>query len=197
VVRTFDHIPLEDRAVPLVLPWPLPGTPGGFIEITKPDDWRALVCGLDVDPRIPAPVRAKFGRAQTLYLLGWLDPGLIKAAELAALVALELAVSDRYGAAIPRNRRSYATLLKHMVECDGLTDGQIPMVVRCGGTAIGQLTGDTRPTLAERRNALAHGDPFDGLPTAGLLELVRDLIDFAYRHHIAEAGRSPIPAVGR
>jgi hypothetical protein len=48
------------------------------------------------------------------------------------------------------------------------------------------LTGKTHPTLAERRNSLAHGDPFDGPPTAGLLELVRDLINFAYRHYIAE-----------
>jgi hypothetical protein len=73
-----------------------------------------------------------------------------------------------------------------MVDSDGLTDAQIPMVVRCGGTAIGQLTGETHPTLAERRNSLAHGDPFDGLPTGGLLELVRDLINFVYRHYIAE-----------
>ncbi len=35
---------------------------------------------------------------------------------------------------------------------------------------------------------LAHGDPFEGLPTGGLLELVRDLINFAYRHYIAEMG---------
>ncbi|MFT9001088.1 MAG: hypothetical protein ABF976_15380 [Acetobacter syzygii] len=34
-------------------------------------------------------------------------------------------------------------------------------------------------TLAERRNALAHGDPFDGFPTSGLLGLVRDLINYA------------------
>jgi hypothetical protein len=63
----------------------------------------------------------------------------------------------------------------------------MPMVVRCGGSAVGQLIGETHPTLAERRNALAHGDPFDGLPTGGLLELVRDLINFAYRHYMAEA----------
>jgi hypothetical protein len=74
-----------------------------------------------------------------------------------------------------------------MVDSDGLADAQIPMVVRCGGTAVGQLTGNTHPTLAERRNALAHGDPFDGLPVGGLLELVRDLINFAYRGYIAEA----------
>jgi hypothetical protein len=74
-----------------------------------------------------------------------------------------------------------------MVEVDGLTDADIPMVLRCGGTAIGQLTGATRPTLAERRNMLAHGDPFEGLPTGGLLELTRDLINYAYRNYIAEA----------
>lgn len=151
-LRNTDHIILEDRALPLLLPWPLPGDPGGFIEVAKADDWRALVGGLGIDPRIPDIVRAKFHRAQTLYLVGWFDLGLIKAAELAALIALELAVMDRYG-----------------------------------GKAIGQLTGDTRPTLAERRNKLAHGDPFDGPPTGGLLELVRDLINFAYRDYIAEA----------
>ena len=34
---------------------------------------------------------------------------------------------------------------------------------------------------------MAHGDPFDGLPTGGLLELVRDLINYAYRDYVAEA----------
>lgn len=52
----------------------------------------------------------------------------------------------------------------------------------------GYLTGEVRPTLAERRNALAHGDTFEGLPTGSLLELVRDLITFAYRGYIGEGG---------
>ena len=34
---------------------------------------------------------------------------------------------------------------------------------------------------------MAHGDPFDGLPVGGLLELVRDLINYAYRDFIANA----------
>lgn len=182
-----DRIILADRATPLLLPWPLPGNPGGFIEIAKADDWRALVGGLGIDPRIPDIVRAKFDRAHTLYLLGWLDLGLVKAAELAALIALELAMMDRYGGKVSKGKRGFAALLKYMVESDSLTDAQIPMIVRCGGTAIGQLTGDIKPTLAERRNKLAHGDPFDGLPTGGLFELVRDLINFAYRDYIAEA----------
>ncbi|MBS2127077.1 hypothetical protein KEX41_02265 [Burkholderia thailandensis] len=41
-------------------------------------------------------------------------------------------------------------------------------------------------TLAGIRNSLAHGDPFDGLPWGGLLELVRDLIEYAYRSYLLE-----------
>ncbi|WP_413993815.1 hypothetical protein ACMDCR_03455 [Labrys okinawensis] len=181
------HIALRDREEPVLLAWPTQGNAGGFIQFQKAADWRAFVERLGIDARIPEIVRAKFTRAQTLYLLGWADFSVLKAGELAALIALELALMDRYGGHISKNKRSFAALLKYMVSADGLTDAQIPMVVRCGGTALGQLTGDTRPTLAERRNALAHGDPFDGLPTGGLLELVRDLINFAYRHYIAEA----------
>ena len=36
-------------------------------------------------------------------------------------------------------------------------------------------------TLANVRNGLDHGDPFDGLIWPGLLEIVRDLIEHAYR----------------
>ena len=182
-----SHITLNDRDDPVLLAWPTQGNAGGFIQFDKAAEWRTFVDSLGIDTRIPEIVRAKYARAQTLYLLGWVDFSVVKAGELAALIALELAMMDRYGGRLWKNKRSFAALLKYMVEVDGLTDAQIPMVVRCGGTALGQLTGDTRPTLAERRNALAHGDPFDGLPTGGLLELVRDLINFAYRHYIAEA----------
>lgn len=182
-----SHITLNDRDDPVLLAWPTQGNAGGFIQFDKAAEWRAFVDSLGIDTRIPEIVRAKYARAQTLYLLGWVDFSVVKAGELAALIALELAMMDRYGCRLWKNKRSFAALLKYMVDVDGLTDAQIPMVVRCGGTALGQLTGDTCPTLAERRNALAHGDPFDGLPTGGLLELVRDLINFAYRHYIAEA----------
>lgn len=170
----------------MLIACPLQGNPGGFIQFEKAADWRAFVERLGVDTRIPDTVRAKFVRAQKLYLLGWFDFSMVKAAELAALIALELALMDRYGGRISKNRRNFAALLKYMVDSDGLTDVQIPMVGRCGGTVLGQLTGETHPTLAERRNLLAHGDPFDGLPTGGLIELVRDLINYAYRDHIAE-----------
>lgn len=184
-----SQIMLTDREQPVLLAWPTRGNPGGFLQFEKADDWRHFVDGLGIDKQIPDIVREKFARAQTLYMLGWVDFSMVKAGELAALIALELAVVDRYGARISKRKRSFATLLKYMVESDGLTDAQIPMVMRCGGTAIGQLTGETLPTLAQRRNTLAHGDPFERLPTGGLLELVRDLINFAYRDYIAEAAR--------
>lgn len=201
---------LPIRTEPLVIPWPIPGHLGGFVRFERADQWRAFVRCFDIDPRIPDVVRLKYLRAQKLYLLGWTDPDVIKAGELAALCALELAVRDRYEHRLreslyrkrarkpPRHRGrdkpveiKFADLLAYMVSGDGLTDAQVPMVSRYGGSVVGQLTGETKPTLAQRRNAMAHGDPFDGFLVGGLLELVRDLIVFSYRHFIADA-----PSIG-
>jgi hypothetical protein len=89
-------------------------------------------------------------------------------------------------------------LLEYLVDGDGLTDAQLPFTQRYGGSIIpvlhrGRATRNelnradaSRPTLAEVRNSLAHGDPFDGLPWSGLLELVRDLIEYAYRSYLQE-----------
>jgi hypothetical protein len=176
---------LLDRDGAAAFVWPVSGGAGGLRRFERAAEWRAFIEDLGIDPRIPDIVQAKFNRARALYLLAWVDFGLVTAGELAALIALELAVMDRYGAKVSKNKRSFSTLLKHMVEADGLTDADIP-ATHGTGSAIGQLTGDTHPTLAERRNLLAHGDPFDRLPTGGLLELVRDLINYAYREHIAE-----------
>jgi hypothetical protein len=197
------HVELLSREARLILAWPGDGVPQVFLRFEEPGEWRRFIDSLGIHPAIPDLVQAKFARAQTLYLLGWVDFGLIKAGELAALVALELAVTDRYagffekplykpkpgGTVLPEKvwKPSFAALLRYMVKSDGLTDADIPMAVRCGGSATGQLVGEVHPTLADRRNALAHGDPFEGLPTAGLLELVRDLINYAYRGYIAEA----------
>lgn len=193
------------RSDPLVLFWPAQNTPLAQLQFDTLEDWRAFIDAISLNPLVPDVVRFKFQRALKLYYLAWIDGDLIKAGELVALTALELALNDRYGGQVPGKprkklkagqapgfadaplQRSFAALLKHMVDGDGLTDAEIPMIVRCGGTAVGQLIGTTKPTLANRRNALAHGDPFDGLPTSGLIELVRDLIEFAYRGYIREA----------
>jgi hypothetical protein len=59
--------------------------------------------------------------------------------------------------------------------------------MRCGPQwkVLGLLTGTTNPDLAEIRNDLAHGAPFGDFPSAGLLELVRDLMAYAYRNWAA------------
>lgn len=192
---------------PLIAPWPVPGGISE-VEFSTFAAWRGFVLDLGLRRAAPDIVAAKFERAQKLYILAWLDFDLVKAGELVALTALELALTDRYAGeetarrtelvarkAKRENRApskkerwwtgytSFADLLKFMVERDGLSDDEVPMNRRCGpaSKAIGRLTGETRPSLSDIRNDLAHGAPIEGFPSAGLLELARDLIDYAYR----------------
>ncbi len=174
------------RSEPLMLPWPRDGVPAGWLSMATPEAWREFVLSLSLPAGIPDIVMAKFNRAQMLYFLAWLYPDLIKAGELVGLTTLELAVRDCYGNKVQgrgKSKPTFAVLLGYMPK-DGLTDEKIPMVRRSGGTAIGFVTGESKPSLAERRNLLAHGDPFDAFPCGGLLELVRDLIVYAYRASI-------------
>lgn len=176
------------RHGPLVLPWPMTGNAGGILSISTASEWRTFVVSLSLHPDVPEIVNAKFRRAQMLYFLSWLYFDLIKAGELVALTTLELALKDRYGSQV-KNRKGemrFADLLKCMPK-DGLTDERIPMIRKSGGSAIGFINGDTKPGLADIRNGQAHGDPFDGFPCGGLLELIRDLIEYAYREMIRSA----------
>ena len=174
---------------PLVIPWPAPGNPAGFISFDRFAPWLSFVSSLSLRDGIPLIVVAKFARAQKLMLLGWIDADLIKAAELVGLSTLELALTDRYGprAAAKYGNDSFGHLLKYMVHHDDLTDAKIEMNQRCGGgSVVPLLTGDRKPSLAEIRNAAAHGYPFDGFLWAGMLELIRDLIEYAYRDFVPD-----------
>ena len=167
---------------PITLPWPVPGNPGGFLSFSEAAQWQKFCLSLGLNFVIPEIVAAKFRRAQKLYFLAWIDFDLIKAGELVALTALELALRDRYGDKVKdrRGNMPFAALLKYLIH-DGLTDDQVPMVRRYCGSIVPLLNGDRTPSLAGIRNRQAHGDPFDGFPVSGLLELVRDLIEYAYR----------------
>jgi hypothetical protein len=169
---------------PLTVPWPVPGNPAGFVSFATFAEWQSAIEGLSLDTRVPEIVAAKYRRAQTLHFLAWIDFDLLKAGELAALTCLELALTDRYGDKVrdKKGKIYFHRLLAYMPKHDGLTDDQIPMIQRCGGAAVDMLTGKRHPTLAEIRNTLAHGFPFDGFAYGGLLELVRDLIGYAYRN---------------
>jgi hypothetical protein len=186
----------EDRSSsPLTFLWPSPGHPGGqLISFPGFADWQAFVFDLSLRRAVPKIVADKFQRAQKLLLFAWVDFDLFTVGELIALTALELATKDRYGFNVKRHKGKslFADQLLHMATVDGLDDSKVPMLQRCGGgTVVGLLTGKVEPTLAERRNGLAHGDPFGssgaGSYCAGLFELVRDLIDYAYRNFNAQS----------
>jgi hypothetical protein len=173
----------DRSADPVRMIWPVQGNPVGWVSFANFVEWHDFVERLGLNRPTPEIVAAKFERAQKLHLLAWLDFDLIKAGELIGLTALELALTDRYGHKVrdKKGKIYFHRLLTYLPKHDGLTDEKIPMVKRCGGSAIGMLNGKTSPGLAEIRNKLAHGYPFDGFPYAGLLELVRDLIEYAYR----------------
>src|ERR1700691_4086175 len=123
----------------LTLPWP--GTATGVKTFSMFSEWRDAILDLTLRSAVPEIIRAKFERAQKLYLFGWIDADLIKAGELVSLTALELALTDQYGrkAQSPSQQKSNRkptldALVRYMVKADGLTDGTIPMVRRYGGS---------------------------------------------------------------
>ena len=193
----------DRRTDPLLVPWPQPGNPAAILRFELQQTWLTFLSKCSVAPPVPLIVSAKFRRAQKLYALAWFEYDLIKAGELIALTALELALKDQYGHQFRHRSPAFHALLRHMVERDGLTDGKLPFVQKYGGSVLLSLyeTDDARckrtancaqpqTTLVGIRNSLAHGDPFDGLPWSGLLELVCDLINYAYRDLIAATGSS-------
>ncbi len=112
------------------------------------------------------------------------------------MVALELALQNQYGGEARKLRPppkvtkpggpgslGLRILLKYMIEHDGLTAVALPSLKRPGRDLLERIVGTGRPNLVDIRNGLAHGDPFGGSYQAGLIELVRDMIDYAYRDH--------------
>lgn len=185
------------RSTPFVVPWATKQTPAALLEFGSPNAWLSFLEERSLDPHVPQIVSSKYSRAQRLYALSWLEFDLIKAGEMVAMTALELALKDRYASRLSSKRPMLDALLRYLVNEDHLTDDALPFTRLYGGSVKTILfEGDDaredrkkygRPeqtTLASIRNRLAHGDPFDGLPWNGLLELVRDLIEYAYRDMI-------------
>lgn len=217
--RTQFHLSVTEAAKftpgPRKMPWPMPGNLGGFREFEKYLDWQQFVISFELRDGVPLNIRKGFERAQKLYLLAWIDFDLVPAADMTALSALEFAFRDCYfshirdrrldranNSKIPASKRKkrsseetilLSELLKYALEHDGLSDNKIPIVARCGGSVIGLLNGDRRPSLADMRNSRAHGNPFENAAVPGLLEIVRDLIEYAYRGWIMSTRSPPAP----
>lgn len=176
------------RSGPLTLMWQTQDSVAKPVIFASAPHWQDCIRSFSLRSTPPYIVTAKYRRALTLYELSWFSYDVLKAAELAALVALELALLNQYGAAAKPNRKpkkhedvvraSFPKLLRHMATGDGLTPAKIPSLARNRVTQIDPVLED----LIRVRNGLAHGDPFDGHHQVGLLELVRDLIDYAYRN---------------
>ncbi|WP_426269236.1 hypothetical protein ACN9MB_13475 [Dyella kyungheensis] len=111
-----------------------------------------------------------------------------------------------------RKEPMLAELMNYMIEHDGLTDDVFPFALRyrqrkeekvvsalyetdasrqVRSAAMKASVKDPSifpppepMTLAAIRNGLAHGAPLEGWPWGGLLEIVRDLIEYAYRGRI-------------
>jgi hypothetical protein len=101
-----------------------------------------------------------------------------------------------------------AELMSYMALHDDLTDEVFAFSQRYASTVVGALfetdsarelrneaakravenpsrfAPDEPITLATIRNGLAHADAFEGWPWSGLLELIKDLIEYAYRERI-------------
>ncbi len=197
---------------PRTIPLPMPGNVGDFRSFTNFDEWRDYWLGLRLPFGVPQNMTDGFERAQKLYLLAWMDFDLMVAGEMVALSTLEHVLRDQYlGKEISRRRvviaekaerenrepkkgekwwveqASFSDLLKYMWNHDALTDDKLPSVRRSGGKVKDLIIGDRDPSLADMRHARAHGNPFGSGFEAGLLELIRDLIEYAYRDRIAEA----------
>ncbi|CAN5380356.1 hypothetical protein BH10PSE4_BH10PSE4_45990 [soil metagenome] len=179
----------------LSVPWPDRDPVLGGRLFSTFHDWHKFIDTLSLNATVPTRLAERWTRVQSAYLVSWLSPDLLVAADLISFTALEYAVMDRYGhLATPRPkydpkkpnaqmRVSFAKALDYIVTGDGLTDAKLPFVAKYGGGVIGRLVqrNATRPTLPDIRNRLAHGEPLEPGPTSGLPELVRDLIDYAYR----------------
>ena len=161
----------------------MPGNPTTWLSFVTFDAWQQFVAEYQLRHDAPQIVKDKFERVLKLFLLAWLDYSLFKVAELQALATLEFALTERFGDKVKdkKGKIYFFQLLRYLPTKEELTDDKLPMFQRCGGVIVERLKGNHKPTLSDIRNDLAHGAPFTDTPYGGLLETVRDLIDYAYR----------------
>jgi hypothetical protein len=165
---------------PLILPGPVLGNPVAIRQFSTLDQWRDYVAGLRLNGNPPEAVERAYEHMLRVLLLAWFDAAVIKLAELAALARLESAIAIRYN----KKFRGLEKALEHLVEHGGVTDAALRTFQESGGSIVANLlrkkNGELGSGLSQIRNRLAHGDPFETMPWAGLFEIVRDLIDFMY-----------------
>ncbi len=179
----FDFsVPLFRDNNPLQIVGPGPGNPTMIREFRDLASWRDHVLGLRLRGGAPTIFQQKHDRVLQLLFLAWMEPSIIKLAELGALATLEATIKARYPEA--GKSWSFSKLLDHLVKQGNLVDSDLPVSRESGCAVVSNLLSDSKigggPGLNQIRNRLAHGDPFETMPWAGLFEVVRDVIDFMY-----------------
>jgi len=156
-----------------------------FLEFHHITEWRDYLLSLQIrSAKVPAIHAGAYHVALRMLLLAWADTCLIKPAELQALRSLESALRGVYFQALFERRRAskpklvrekfrpgLGVFLAYMTARDDLDQSSHNESKRITGNALSVI-----------RDSLAHGDPFNGLPWGGLLESVRDVMEYAYRN---------------
>ncbi|MHB1657643.1 MAG: hypothetical protein HKL99_08510 [Burkholderiales bacterium] len=147
-------------------------------------EWRDYLLTLQIrSVKVPTIHADTYHAALRMMLLAWVEPAVIKPAELQALRSLEAAlIGSYYEAAFaftkekkPKLKREkfkcgLSTLLDYAAERDQLDATLHSASKKESGSALSVI-----------RNVLAHGNLFNSLPWGGLFEAVKAVMGHAYR----------------
>ena len=137
----------------------------------------AAVVGLMLWVSVPLTVLALAG---SFVLWLWLYPLQRRIRRLSVEVSV-----DSGKAAAKAEECAYAIKLIKSCRTEGYERDRYAVLARA--------LADKQVRLSDLRNDMAHGDPFEGPPTGGLLEVVRDVIVYAYRNFpTPEGGSHPV-----
>lgn len=170
-----------------------PSSKGQILEFNNIAEWRDYLDSCRIRSRRVHPIYAsQFLLAQRIMLFAWVDAGMIKVAEMAALRALESSLQYSYYQLLiaenpPRKKKppkqqgqlsapeptrfGLAKYLEYAELHDGLSTVYPFTAFKENANALNRI-----------RNGLTHGDIFSGFPWGGLMETVRDIIEHAWRN---------------
>jgi hypothetical protein len=161
-----------------------PSSKGQILEFNDIAEWRDHLYAFRIHShRVPVVYADQFHVALKLLLFAWADGYVLKAAELAALSALEGSLKFVYYQRLhsdkSKSRIGLANYLEYMEKEDNLSEIYQYEKFKGQPNALNVI-----------RNGIAHGYPFSNLPWGGLMETVRDIIEHAFRNY--PAGSEPL-----
>ena len=154
-----------------------------LMQFRRIGEWRDSLLTLQLrGKKVPLVFVDSYNAALRMLLLAWVEPAVIKPAELQALRSLEAGLRDVYFQLVFEQKRAkkrdfnrekfkpgLGTYLDYMAKHDELSPEAHSPSKREGGNALDLI-----------RNALAHGNIFDGFPWGGLFESIRDVMEHAF-----------------